>query len=542
MALAGADKAYLQARSGIGRSGAIRSNYVFPLFGVISVGGADLTSKIRYGSLSISLAINEEPDRCAFDVFITDAATQAALVVGADVVIGLGGAGENVLFGGRILTVQTTRNPAHVASLRSVLCADYLQVLDSEYLITYDWPAQSATVTILDLVARFCNKPGGVALSTSGVASGLPNHQTFGVSNERFSTVIRRLVTMFPGGGGFYVDPLKVLRVWAGASEPNQTNPSTLTLANPHLKQFAETVDGAQVRNAILVEGARTTAPLGTPPAGDYAASPLTFPVVDASIIDAVTDQAGREVRVGSERFTIRYAHGPWSPPLNTPTSTTVGNDVAYNPTGAGDVVISVTNDQFLNGRPRPCWVRIDDQFLLVKSAGGNLVTVPRVGFGCQTSIIKGGSLISAIDSFGGGVVTGRYDRPGAGELVRRQPVGADVVMTVRSAQAPGVLEHFVQDGRYSRAGAAARGVEELADFAAPLTSIQFQTTDLNIRPGRLVSYDFVEPPLAPMTGSLMILTAELSWPVWGELPWRNCYAAHVEAADVVDAWLVDRR
>ena len=44
------------------------------------------------------------------------------------------------------------------------------------------------------------------------------------------------------------------------------------------------------------------------------------------------------------------------------------------------------------------------------------------------------------------------------------------------------------------------------------------------------------------MAGSFMILTADLTWPVWGELPRRSCYAANVEAAAIDDAWLVDKR
>ena len=540
MALTGTQKAYLQARAGIARSGAIRSNYVFPLYGVVTVGGVDLTTAIRYGSLRVGLALNEQPDTCGFDAFVTTAAIQSALVVGADVVIGLGGAADNPLFGGRILTVQTTRNPASVSSLRSVLCADYLQVLDSEYLITYDWPSQSATTTILDLFARFSGKAGGVVISTAAVQAGLPTHQAIAVTNERFSTVLRKIVTMFPAGGGFYIDPIKVLHVWSGNMEAG-IQPQPLEILNPTLKQFAETVDGAQIRDAVLVEGARTSAPIGTPPAGDYAASPLTFPVDDASIVDRVTDQAGREIRVGSQRYLIRYAHGAWSAPVNNPTSTTC-SAVAYNPTAGGDVVIPITNDVFLNGRPRPCWVKVNDMYLLVKSAGGNLVTVPRVGFGCQTGPIQNLDVMYAIDSFGGGTTTGRYDKPGAPEVIRAQPVDADVVMTVRTSQSPAVHEHFVQDGRYSRAGAADRGAREIADFAPPTTSINFESDDLNCKPGRQVEYSFVDPGLAEMHGRYMILTAELTWPKWGEPPRRVCYAAHVEAADVVDAWLVDKR
>ena len=152
MALTGSERAYLQARSGIARSAAIRSNYVWPLVAFVTVGGVDLTAAIQYGSLHVTQQLNEQPDTASFSVMVTSRAIQDALQVGADVLIGLGGPSENALFGGRILTKQTTRGPARTPSVLSVMCADYLQVLDSEWLITFNYPAQSTTTTILDLV------------------------------------------------------------------------------------------------------------------------------------------------------------------------------------------------------------------------------------------------------------------------------------------------------------------------------------------------------------------------------------------------------
>jgi len=553
MALVGSEKAYLSARSGIARSGASRSNYVFPLSGGVIVGGVDLTSKILYGSLHVHLEINDQPDTASFDVMLTDAATQAALVVGADVSIGLVGATEGPIFGGRILRIQTTRQPGQVASIRSVMCADYLQVLDAEYLITYDAPAQSSSLTIADLVARFANKPGGVALSTAGVPAGLPSHAALGVSNERFSTVLRRMATGFPGGGGFYVDALKVLRIWQGSSEPNQTAPTPLTLANPHVKSFAETVDGSQVRDAVIVEGARTTAPIGSPAVTivDGSPGPWSCPVNDASILDKIASLPGREVRVGSQRLKVTYATGPWSSPAGQAQATIVSADLPYSP-APGFVFLAVADQSVFTGRPfGMTWVKVDESYLWVRNViPGSGLLIPRSGFGSPLAAIKAGAVVTLVDSLGEGTVTDRYNRPGwesddTGtfvEPIRAQPIDADVVMTVRSSTPPAIHEHIVQDGRYSRAGAAARGAREIDDFAAPLTSIQFETTDQNARPGRLQAYHFDEPPLAPMAGSFMILTADLTWPVWGELPRRSCYAANVEAAAIDDAWLVDKR
>jgi hypothetical protein len=553
MALTGNQKAYLQARSGIARSGAIRSNYIFPLFGVVTVGGLDLTNYIQYGSLRITMAINEEPDTCSFDVRLTDSTIQSTLVVGADVLIGLGGPTDNALFGGRVLTAQTTRGPGRIPSVRSVMCADYLQVLDSEYLITYNWPAQSATATIVDLIARFANKTGGIAISTAGVEAALPVHSAIGVSNERFSTVLRRLVTNFPNGGGFYVDPLKVLHVWQGASQPNVGNPAPLTRDNPTLKAFADTVDGAQVRDAVIVEGKRTTAPLGTPgplpvmddPSGSNIRS---IPVVDASILDPITDAgARRDVRIGTQRLEVRYAYGPWSAPDGTPQTTVTTADVAFNPdpgVEGNQVTIPIASSELFAGRTLP-WILIDEQYLGVQNFLTTSVVVPRTGYGAMTGPIQAGATVSVVDSFATLQTSRRYDAPPLpqnAEKVRPQAKEADVVMTVRSTTAPAIHEQLVQDGRYSRAGAAARGAAEVADFSAPLTSIQFETEDLNAKPGRLQAYNLTEPGLTPLVGEAMILTAELTWPVWSQPPRRVCQAARVQAASVVDTWIVDQR
>ena len=549
MALTGSQKAYLQARSGIARSAAIRSNYVFPLYGVISVGGLDITQYIQYGSLRVTQQLNEQPDQAAFEVMLTDSAVQAALVVGADVLIGLGAAQQNAVFGGRVLTAQTRRGPARTPSVRSVMCADYLQVFDSEYLITYNWPAQSATTTIQDLIIRFANKPGGVAISPAGVAVDLPSHAAFAVANERLSTVLRRLVTMFPTGGGFYIDALKVLHVWAGVSEPNVGNPQPLTLDNPTLKAFAETVDGSQQRDAVLVEGRRTTAPIGTPatPGTPAYGDAYSIPVLDASILDPFKEEAGllREVRIGTQRLLVRVVDGIWSAPAGTPQTTTVAADVPFDPAGGGgNVQITLATSALLTGRSIP-WIRIDEQYLQVlgySEVPFPYAYVPRTGYGALIGPIKAGASVIVVDNLAGMYLTQRYNAPGSPEQVRAQPIDAEVVMTVRSATGDAVHEHLVQDGRFSRTGATERGLREVLDFSAPLTSIDFETDDLNAAPGRLQAYNLVEPPLAAMVGEYMIISAELTWPVWGQPPRRQCQAAVVRAANVVDAWLVDPR
>jgi len=155
---------------------------------------------------------------------------------------------------------------------------------------------------------------------------------------------------------------------------------------------------------------------------------------------------------------------------------------------------------------------------------------------------IKAGAVVTAIDSLGDLLTTGRYDVAGSPERIRPQPIGADVVMTARH-NTPGLVhEQLVQDGRYSRSGATARAAQEEIDFNQALISIQFETDDLNAKPGRLQTYHIPDPVVTLLQGEYMILSAELSWPVWGEVPRRVCTAAEVRSASVLDTWLVDTR
>jgi hypothetical protein len=525
--------------------------------GVVTIGGVDVTKRLKYGSLQVSQQINDQPDTASFSVDLTDGAIQAAIVVGADVRIGLG-VPEHALFGGRILTVQTARGPARTPSVRSVMCADYLQVLDSEYLVTYSFPAQSATATIIELIGRFTGKPGGVVISTSAVQPGLPSHEIFSVVNEHISAVLRRLVTAFPAGGGFYIDPLGILHVWQGVSEPGMVNPAPVTIDSAALKAFADTVDGAQMRDACLVEGMRTTAPYGftapVPAGGEPVADSL--PVVDASIVDPLASPGvDREVRIGTQRFLCRYFYGPWSAPAGTPTSTYTMGVVPFNPDPSVEnntVRVPVQYATLLTGRdtyPRGAWIRIDDQYLkvigTVSDANGVGIIVPRTGFGAPVGFINAGAAVSNVDSLAYLRATGRYQTaPGVYEPLRNQAIGAEVVLTVRAATGAGIHEFFVQDQRYSRTGATNRGAQEIADFVGAVPSIEFETEDLNARPGRLQAYSFDvgHPSLAPTSGQYMIMTADISWPVWGALPRVRCTAAKVQAANVVDLWVTDTR
>jgi len=277
-----------------------------------------------------------------------------------------------------------------------------------------------------------------------------------------------------------------------------------------------------------------------------------SVPVLDASIVapyPPAGTPAAYELRIGTQRYIFAHAFGVWSAPAGTPQATIATIEVPYLPNDPAErVVIWVESLALLTGRDFYPWVKIDEQYLKVVTYGplpSPLIEVPRRGFGAQMATIKANAVVSVVDTFALGETTRRYDLGPAdsqAEAVRPQPIGADVVMTVRSFTGANVHEQIVQDGRYSRTGATNRGTREVADFNQALYSIQFESIDLHAKPGRMQSYTVPHPPNTPSTGSLMILTAELAWPVWGQPPRRACTAATVHPADVVDSWLVDRR
>jgi hypothetical protein len=97
-----------------------------------------------------------------------------------------------------------------------------------------------------------------------------------------------------------------------------------------------------------------------------------------------------------------------------------------------------------------------------------------------------------------------------------------------------------VQDGRFSEAGAMARAVSELADFAAPIVSYEWETEDLNAAPGRMQSIALVEG--TPVTADVRITNVEVTPIVTGHPPRRRVRATKIQTAGVVDIWVDDAR
>src|SRR5215831_2470775 len=272
-----AQKAKLYARGAIARSNATRANYIRPHITVLltkyrypnAPAIVDVTPWTRAGTLSVSQALNDQPDNCSLTLAPELDASNIPQP-GDLIAVGLAteGSGANqriagvLEFAGPVVQVQHQRRQGNKSPWVNLQCADYQWWFDAA-LVNWIWPAQSATITIADLLARYVNysqvisDPSLLLTFTADFVQGnLPSCAAFTAVNWRPSDVIRHLLTELQGG--WYIDPLRRLHVWSGATEPQQSNPQPLTNYLQSLKSFAHSVDATQIRRRVIVEGMTT--------------------------------------------------------------------------------------------------------------------------------------------------------------------------------------------------------------------------------------------------------------------------------------------
>jgi hypothetical protein len=562
MALSGSQKAYTYARSGIARSGATRSNYVLP-FSTVDlivrdsagniVSRTDITPYIRYGSLQVTQALNDEPDTCSFQIVPT-APAAAVPAVGQELAVAW--TPGDVLFRGYALVIQFDRRPMNETPWVSVQCQDAMWRFDAR-IVTYRFPAQSVSASIAFLVKWFCNDPehpSPVDFTISHVDPTLPALPSFDIVNQRPSTVMRRMMSAV--AGAFYIDGQNV-HAWAGSlSEPGQTNPQPLTNTLATLKSFRLTQDATQLRKRVLVEGRRasTLIPYPNMP-NDDASRFLGLPLNDATLFAPTTGPDARYVaRIGTQWVFVN------DPIVVAP--------LGANPPQARTYAAFTPGDPFLQLQPVPAgtvpplrgWVRVGGQLTRYSGINGDPVTntpwllvLPGQTFpyGVLTVPIPADEsvewvdAVQAFDTHGLSWTYGPGSPSEGDDAVRAHPTDTPVV-TLAEADRPldgwPPLEGFVQDGRYSYEGALARANADLDDFAQPIVTAEWETEDLQAEPGRLQAINLtgtsVLEPRAPMT--LTITSVEISFPVRTELPRRRCVGGDVKASTFLDLVLTD--
>jgi hypothetical protein len=552
MALTGSQKAYTWARSGLARSGATRSGYVMPWTAVdliVRDGNGNIISRtdivpyIRFGSLSVSQALNDEPDTCSFQIVPT-APASAVPQVGQEIVVGW--APGAVEFRGYALVIQFTRRVRNDPPWVDVQCVDPMWRFDAR-LVTYRFPAQSITASIAFLVQWFVNipsQPSAANITTTFVAAGMPSLPAFDVVNQRPSTVMRTLLATVQGG--FYLDGLE-LHAWAGSlTEPGSTAPTPLTNDLDTLKAFQLTQDATQLRNWVTVEGRRTATLVDRGAFDTTTLLPIGLPLEDASMFDATLGiDYQHVVRVGSQwmQFQSPVSAAPGTNPIQTVLVS------AYTPGDAGLACQALTP-----APPPQGWVKIGGQFAgyqgtTTGGAGGLTLTLasPAHSFGQLNVPIATGTLVEWVDCVMEDypLSINRLD-PVTSGVIWAQPTETPVVL-IGSAIASNTfgwprLEGFVQDGRYSYVGAQARAEADLAAFQEPLVTATWETDDLNAAPGRPqvinLSGTSVLDARAPTT--ITITKVDVTFPLRTQPPRRRCTGGELKQSTFLDVVVTD--
>lgn len=547
MALTGSQKAYLQARSAIARSGAIRSNYYWPFNAVITISQGtdapvDVTPYVAYNGWSISMNINDELDTATLSLLPTLPFVPAPRM---QLRIAFGSA-DNVQFGGLVMTVQRTRRAGperrYFWDLTGI---DWLAMFDAR-LVLAEYPAQSATTTILDIVKRFT----GGGFTTDGVAENMPVIEGMTIVHERPSTILRRLTNLV--GGGFYIDAARRVRAWSASipSPYQEGNPQPLTESLASLKQFRMTEDGSQQRTRVLVEGKRTATLLGVPATALQAS--ITIPIADASVVQltgtgpTIND---RYMRLGSQYVRSDFVYNPVADASKNPpaTTTTVASIV-------GDGAIRVAS---ATAFPQAGWVQVGEQIVSFSKASDTMLTCPVApAYGAINAPIAVGTQVTVLATYG---PYGYDRRTDANQYIwlepaplRAQPDDTPLVLLTMKQDQPaaeaialrersdGYYEHLVQDGRFSSEGAAARAAAELANFAQPLVTYEWETDDPNAEPGRMQDINFGLAP--PIVATVRITNVEVRPLVATAPPRRVVRATAVQPASVLDVWIEDTR
>ena len=554
MALTGAAVAYTWARSGLARSGATRSNYVKPWASVdlivrddtgAIVSRVDLTAYIRFGSLQVTQALNDEPDTCSFQIVPT-APKSAVPNVGQEIAVAW--TTGQPIFQGFVLVLQFDRRARNESPWVSVQCQDSMWRFDAR-MVTYRFPTQSVTDSIAFLVRYFCNLdanvPGPLDFRVAAVQPGMPSVPGFDVVNERPSTVMRKLTAGV--GGGFYIDGLDV-HAWAGSlSEPGQVNPQPLTNTLSSLKAFRLTRDASQVRRGVIVEGRRTSTLIALPEFDTSTYSPIGIPLTDASFMDASLGVDYQHfVRLGTQAVVLQSpvsVHG-----VNPPQSRLIQ---AFTPGDTGLYCEAISPLP-----PAQGWIRIGNQYaayVSIETVGGGSgylllnLALSIHAYGHLTVPMAIGQTVEWVDCAMEDYPLGlQWLHVSVTDgIIHAQPVDTPAVLFARSQVGLDgwpPIEGFVQDGRYSYTSAQARADADLAAFQNPLESVEWETEDLHAQPGRAQVINLTgSSVMDPLSITVTITRVEITFPLRTLPPRRRCSGGVLKATTFLDLVVTDQ-
>jgi hypothetical protein len=258
----------------------------------VTIGGVDRTTQVTVSTLTITEALNEQPDTLTVETYGFTPAK------GEEVLIQLGSRNNGSYeFSGRILRPEAFCFQTPAKSFLTVHAIDDTWLLKTDKIFKR-YVGQSATAILIDLVAIAA--PPGV--STAGVQLNLPTIAEITFTGTDLPDAIAAVMTSV--GGYWYLQrwlTTKILHAFVG-DEPGLTQPRALTAVHPTLTDLRQDDDlGPQFTRVLIKgQGSSVTAPV---PSGASSMS-----VDDVSMLPA----SGAAIVAGQRiTYTDRSSLGP---------------------------------------------------------------------------------------------------------------------------------------------------------------------------------------------------------------------------------------
>lgn len=519
-ALSGSDKAYKQARAGIERAGASRAGYFTPNV-VLTINGSAVAGEL-YESLSVRLALNDEPDTASF---LLKPGT-AAPTSGQSVVVGLGTA-VNAEFAGQITSLEFERVAGFDNPWIRVECTDWNKLFSRDR-ITEDFSGQSATDIARAIVATYTT-----GFFDYAIEPGLATIAEFLCVNETPMRALVRLANIL--GGGAYVDALKIVHLWDSAGPSSAYRPSpptTITNSLSTLKAFTSTSDYSQVRTLVVVEGWETKSLVTIPVGADLATYGIPLNE-DWVRFNLSPDADANYARIGTDVVSYDHvAHLQKAALLNVDA---IAGDVEIEVVHVGGLSMVLGDSWLTDGNGHYFYFASRD------TPGGGVWTlegIPASGYGSIPLDMDAGTVLYEVASLRGVTADITTELPaGSAIVIRAQKADAAAQATIAAIEGgDGVHTHVVLDGRLSVAGCAERAQAELDTFSAALVRASWTTYDMNARPGAQQAISI--SGIGSLSTTLTVESVALDFPIPGHPPRRVCEGSTVKVAGAIEALL----
>lgn len=261
-------------------------------------------------------------------------------------------------------------------------------------------------------------------------------------------------------------------------------------------------------------------------------ASAITsFPITDASQIE----QGAGIVRAGNAITPYTAVLGPVLAEGQNAPGTKLTADAIV-----GAATLAVESDATTVITDSSGWVKVGDQYVRFAGVSATALTIPTEGYGSLGGPVSSGAAVTWIGALA--IPSTTFDPPFAAnaEVVQRLTVDDASAQTDTAAieGGDGVHEHLIADNRLSLTAAEDKGSADLAMFsaAAGVDEAEWQTRDLNARPGRQQAVGF-----GGITSTLLIIRVEITYPVPDGLPFRSCSASSLKQPGLYDVIVTQR-